>query len=107
MNATEQTPQECKQFLDYMWSHPDAMIRYCASDMILNVHLDTSYLSAKNACNPAVGYYFLGSIPRDNQPIHLNSAIHIISTIMCLVAASAAEAKLGALFLNCKQATIF
>ncbi len=26
------------QFLDYMWTHLDAAIRYRASDMILNVH---------------------------------------------------------------------
>jgi hypothetical protein len=43
------------QFLDYMWTHPDAIIRYRASDMILNVHSDASYLSApKSRAGPVV-----------------------------------------------------
>ncbi len=43
---TENTMKRINHFLDYMWSHPDAVIRYRASDMILNVHSDASYLSA-------------------------------------------------------------
>ena len=30
---TENTMKRVKQFLDYMWTHPDAKIRYRASDM--------------------------------------------------------------------------
>jgi hypothetical protein len=37
------------QFLDYMATHPDAKIQYCASEMVLNVHSNASYLSAPNA----------------------------------------------------------
>jgi len=66
--------------------------------MILNIHLDALYLSAKNARSRAAGCYFLRSIPQDNEPIRLNGAIHIISTILHLVAGSTAEAELWALF---------
>jgi hypothetical protein len=52
---TEKTMQRVDQFLDYMWMHPDAIIRYCASDMILNVHSDASYLSAPKARSRAGG----------------------------------------------------
>jgi hypothetical protein len=38
-----------------MWTHPDAIIRYHASDMILNVHSDASYLSAPKAHSQAGG----------------------------------------------------
>ena len=69
---TEKTMQRVKQFLDYMWTHPDAEIEFRASDMILNVHSDASYLSAPKARSRAGGYYFLGSVPRDNEPIFLN-----------------------------------
>ena len=96
-----------KQFLDYMWIHPDAIIRYRASDMILNVHSDASYLSAPKACSCAGGYIFLGSLPCDRDPIKLNGAIHVTCTILKLVAASAAEAELGALFLNAQEAKVF
>jgi len=82
-------------------------IRYRASDMILNVHSDASYLSAPKARSRAGGYFFLGSLPRDGDPIKLNEAIHVTCTILKLVAASAAEAKLGALFLNAQEAKVF
>ena len=92
------------QFLDNMWTHLDAIIRYRASDMILNVHSDASYLSAPKARSRAGGYYFLGSLPRDGDPIKLNGAIHVTCIILKLVAVSTAEAKLGALFLNAQEA---
>ncbi len=66
---TENTMKRVNQFLDYTWTHPDAIIRYRASDMILNVHSDTSYLSAPKARSRAGGYFFLGSLPRDGDPI--------------------------------------
>ena len=87
-----------------MWTHSDAIIWYRASDMILNVHSDVPYLSAPKAHSRAGGYLFLSSIPQDGDPIKLNGAIHITYTILKLVAASAAEAELGTLFLNVQEA---
>ena len=52
------------------------------------------------------GYFFLGSMPKNGQPIILNGNIHVLSTVIKLVASSAAEAELGALFLNAQQARI-
>ncbi len=72
---TENTMELVNQFLDYMWTHPDAIIWYLASDMILNVHSDALYLSAPKACSHAGGYTFLGSIPQDGDPIIMNGAI--------------------------------
>jgi hypothetical protein len=92
---TENTMKHVNHFLDYMWTHPDAIIQYSASDMILNVHSDASYLSAPKARRHAGGCFFLGSLPRDGDPIKLNGAIHVQCTILKLIAASAAEAKLG------------
>ena len=104
---TENTMKRINQFLDYMWTHPDAIIQYPASDMILNVHSDASYLSAPKARSRAGGYFFLGSLLRDGDPIKLNGAIHVTCTILKLVTASAAEAGLGALFLNAQEAKVF
>ncbi len=89
-----------------MWTHLDAIIQYHASDMILNVHSEASYLSAPKACSQAGGYFFLGSLPCNGDPIRLNGAIQIMCTILKLVAALAAEAELGALFLNAQEAKI-
>ena len=54
---TKQTMARVKQLLDYMHTHPDARIRFWASDMILNVHSDASYLSVKNAKSRMGGYF--------------------------------------------------
>ncbi len=106
---TENTMKCVNHFLDYMWTHPDAIIRYRASDMILNVHSDLSYLSAPKARrrSRAGGYFVLGSLPHNGDPIKLNGNIHVQCRILKLVAASAVEAKLGALSLNAQDAKVF
>jgi hypothetical protein len=103
---TENTKKRVDQFLDYMWTHLDSKICYHASYMILNVHSDASYISAPSACSHAGGYFFLGSLPVDGDPIKLNGVIHITCTILKLVAVLAAEAELGALFLNAQEAKV-
>ena len=39
--ATERTRQDAKKLLDYLATHPDAVIRHVKSDMILHVHTAT------------------------------------------------------------------
>jgi hypothetical protein len=46
--ATEKTHTAKNQLLDYLATHPDAAIRYHASNMILHIHRDASYLSVSN-----------------------------------------------------------
>jgi hypothetical protein len=74
--------------------------------MILNVHSNALYLSAPNACSSTGCYFFLGSTLRDGSPIQINCAVHVTCTNLKLVAASAAEAELGALFLNAQEAKV-
>ena len=50
---TERTMEIVHQFLDYMATHPDAVIRFRTSDMILSVHSDASHAGA--------GYWLLGA----------------------------------------------
>ena len=83
-----------------MSSNLDAFVCFYASDMVLNCHPDASYLTETRGRSRAGGYFFLGSIPKDGCPIFLNGAILTNCTILKLVAASAAEIELGALFLN-------
>ena len=91
---TKNTKKCVHHFLDYEWMHPDAVISYA------------SYLSAFHAWSCTGGYFFLGSLPVDGDSIKLNGAIHIKCTILKLVAASTAEAELGALFLNAQEAKV-
>jgi hypothetical protein len=71
--ATEKTQAATNQLLDYLATHPDATIRYHASDMILHIHSDASYLSVSNARSRIEGLFFLGNNPpraRYAQRIH-------------------------------------
>ena len=103
---TESTMKIVHQLLDYMATHPKSIIRFRASDMILNIHTDASYCSAGRGRSRAGGYFLLGSIPVNGQPIKLNGNIHITCAILKLVAASEAEAELGVLFLNSREAKL-
>ena len=103
---TATTAKHTDHLLDYLASHPNAVIRYYASDMLLQIHSDASYNNEPAARSTAGGHYFLGKPPRDGQPIFLNGAIYSLCTVLKLVAASAAEAELGALFLNVQEAKI-
>ena len=97
-NPTERTKKKVNQLLDYMATNPNAKIQFRASDMILNIHSDASYLTAARARSRAGGYFFLGSLPKDREPIKLNGNILTTCSILKLVAASAAEAELSAFF---------
>ena len=43
--GTERTMEKALQVLDYLATHPDAKVRFSASDMILNIHSNASYLT--------------------------------------------------------------
>jgi hypothetical protein len=78
---TEDMCNPVNQFLDYMATHPNANIQHRASDMVLNVHSDASYLSAPHAQSCASGYFLLGSTPCDGSLIQINVAVHVTCTI--------------------------
>jgi hypothetical protein len=105
--GTKNTMAKAKQLLDYLATHPDATIWFRASDMILNVHSDASYLSENESHSRVCGHFFMGWSPKDGDLIKLNGVFFTLCTILGFVVASAAEAELGALFLNCKEGIIF
>jgi hypothetical protein len=69
--------------------------------MILAAHSDASYLSETKARSQAGGHFFLSE--NDNFPTN-NGAVLTISQIIKAVMSSAAEAELGALFINSQEA---
>ena len=86
-----------KQFLDYAAYEEEAIITFKASNMILNIHSDASYLSENNARSRAGGHHFISNAT-DHSPN--NDTVLNISSIIKNVMSSAVEAKLGALFLG-------
>jgi hypothetical protein len=89
------------QFLDYVASHPDAILTYSASNMVLNVHSDASYLCEPKAKSRAGGHFFMSNNGEDPAD---NGAVLNIAQLIKAVMSSAAEAEIGALFLNSRQA---
>jgi hypothetical protein len=59
-NATTQTMGQCIELLDYLATNSDAKVRFHASDMVSNIHLDASYLSETMARSQACGHFFMG-----------------------------------------------
>ena len=96
---TEQKMKKVKQFLDYASTHPDAIIKYHASDMVLSGHSYASYLYETKARSRAGRNLFMSN--NTELPIN-NGTVLNISKIIKAVMSSAAEAELGALFINCK-----
>ena len=113
-NGTEATARAVTQLLNYCATHPNATVRYHASDMILHVHSDASYLSEAKARSRAGGYFFLSSLAADTTtapdpnsvPPPINGSVHVHCSIIQSVMASATEAELGALFYNAKDAAM-
>jgi hypothetical protein len=70
--------------------------------MILNIHLDASYLSEENAHSQACGHFFMGCKRDPTKPMKLNGTFFTLCSILRFIVASAAMVELGALFLNCK-----
>ena len=73
--------------------------------MILAIESDASYLSVAKGRSRAAGYFYLTNKP--STPVgdlNPNGAVHVLCQIMREVLSSAAEAELGALFHNGKEA---
>ena len=47
--GTEKTMEAAVHLLNYAATHPDAKVRFRASDMVLHIHSDASYLSEPEA----------------------------------------------------------
>jgi hypothetical protein len=82
-----------------MATQEEAILTYCMSNMVLAIHSNALYLSKPKACSCTGGHMFMAR--KDKIPSN-NGAILNIFQIMWAVMSSAAEAELGALFINAK-----
>eukprot|EP00957_Ditylum_brightwellii_P044425 3370924-Ditylum_brightwellii.AAC.1 len=96
------------QFLNYMATYPNAVVRFHASDMILHIHSDAAYMVLPEARLRAGGYFCLLSKPdKKTTSIPLNGAIHNECSTIRNVMGSAAEAEVGGLYVNCQRGAEF
>ena len=98
---TKKTMEKVDQFLDYAATNPIAIVTYHASDMVLAIHSDASYLSEAKARSRAGGHFFMSS----DIPIPANNgAVHTVAQIIKSVMSSATEAEIGAMYINAREA---
>jgi hypothetical protein len=99
--ATEKSQAATNKMLDYLATHPDATIRYHASDMILHIHSDAYYLSVSNAGGHLGGLFFL--VNKSPEIDTLNGSILNVAAIIKNVVAPDAESEVGACFHNAQS----
>ncbi len=97
----EKTMMQCKQFLNYIVTHQDAIINYKKSGMVLVIYSDASYLCEPNARSCAGGHFFVSFDIED--PID-NGAVLNLAQLIKAVISSTVVAKLGALYINAHEA---
>jgi hypothetical protein len=100
-NPTEKTIEVCQQFLDYMATQEDAILAYHASNMVLAIHSNASYLSKPKSCSCVGGHMFMAG--KDDIPFNNGTILNILQIIQAVMS-SAVETELGALFINAKIA---
>ena len=71
---TKNTEAEITHFLDYTATNLSAIIQYTASDMILQIDSNASYLSEPRVYSRTGGHYYLNSLP--TNPKNLRNSRH-------------------------------
>ena len=87
--------------MDYLTTQEPAVLTYRKSDMVLAVHSDASYLNEEEARSRAGGHHFLSE---DVPLLPNNGTIHNVAEIIKGIMSSAAEAELGAMYINARKA---
>jgi hypothetical protein len=110
-SATKTTLDEITHLLNYCATHPDAVVKYNASDMVLHTDSDAAYLVAPKARSRVAGYHYLSSKPEQpgppspgDPPPPINGPIDVLCNIMREVLSSASEAEICGVFRNGKAA---
>jgi hypothetical protein len=104
-NATEETGDKVIKLLNYCNTHPETKVRYHASDMILHIHSDASYLSESESKSRAGGCFYMGNATKHDKNL-TSGAILIVSKLLKRVMSSAADAEIGAVFVNAKEGAV-
>jgi hypothetical protein len=103
--ATAFTADKVIKLLNYCNSHRETKIRYHASDIILHIQSDASYLSEKEAKSRAGGFFYMGSSTKTDKTLN-NGENLIISKALKHVMSSKEEAEIGAVFINTKEGAV-
>jgi hypothetical protein len=94
-HGTQATVAQMVHFLNYCATHPESKICYVASDMVLHIHSDASYLTEPGARSQSGGHFFFSDRPTLIPTVpKLNGSILSQAKIIQAVMSSAAEAEM-------------
>jgi hypothetical protein len=105
-SPTQQTLQATPHLLDYVETHPDAVLRYSRSGMILIIHSDASYLTATKGRSRFGGHFFLGNKPSAASLQMHNGVLLANVGILNKAMASSAEAETVGVYKNARLGTV-
>ena len=100
-DPTENTYEKTLYFLDYVATHPYAIITFKKSKMVLAINSDASYPTEPKARSRASGRYYMADEEEEEAK---NGPVHNVAQIIRNVMTSAADAEIGALYINSSQA---
>ena len=88
--------------MDYLHTHPNAVVQFHASDMILYIKSDAAYLVLSQARSCVASIFNLSNATFGRPP--LNGAIQVIFKTLQNVVSSVAEAETGGIFISGQKA---
>ena len=88
--------------MDYLHTHPDAVVQLHASDMILYIESDAAYLVLPKSRSRVARIFYLSNATVRRPP--LNGAIQVICKTLHNAVSFAAEAETGGIFIGGQQA---
>ena len=103
--------EDIVHFLNHAATHPNTVIQYHTSGMVLHVDSDASYLSVIKARSREGGHHCLSSSSSNGTksmatPPPPNSSLHAVCSIMKNVMTLAAEVEMGGLYVNGQEVMI-
>ena len=101
---TSDANSKAQMLMDYLHDHPDAVLRYHASGMILQAEADSAYLVLPKARSRAAAWFILGDDPTKTPNPMSNAPLLILCHTLKHVMSSAAEAETGGIFLTVQRA---
>ena len=84
--------------MDYLHTHPDAVVRFHASGMIFYIESNAAYLVLLQARSLVTSIFYLSNATARLPP--LNGAIQVIFKTLQNVVSSVAEAETGSIFIG-------
>ena len=102
LSPTKMTYEKTLFFLDYVASHPAAILTFKKSNRFLAVHSDASYLTEPKSRSRTAGHFYMTDGAEEEDLA--NSPGHNIAQVIRNVMTLADDAKIGALFVNSRFA---